>query len=124
MPLIGLVVFTLFPVLASRRFREGGLRALSAALLVAWGLITAVLFVIGEVPRSGSAAAELAAYGVIWTLPLLVACVAILLAARPNVSSLGQMMLAYVAECIAIAPALWLALAACVQIRGSACTAP
>jgi mannitol-specific phosphotransferase system IIBC component len=124
MPFIGLVVFTIFPVLASRRFNEGGLRALGAAAIVAWGVITATLFVMGETPRSGLAAAELVAYGVIWTLPLLVACVAILLAARLKFATLGQMMLAYVTECIAIAPALWLALAACVRIRGSACSAP
>jgi hypothetical protein len=125
MAFIGLVVvLTLYPVLASRRFKERGVRALGAVILVAWAIITAWLFVMGEVPTSGSAAVELVAYGVIWTLPLLIASVAILLAARRHVSSVGQLILAYVAECIAIAPALWLALVACVQIRGSACTAP
>jgi uncharacterized membrane protein len=125
MPFIGLVVaLTLYPVFASRRYKERGLRALGAAILGAWAIITAWVFVMAEVPRSRSAAAELVAYGVVWTLPLLIASVMILLAARRHVSSLGQLILAYVAECIAIVPALWLALVACVQIRGSACTAP
>jgi hypothetical protein len=124
MPFFALVVFTLFPVIAAHRFDEGGLRAISFALLVAWAGITALLFVLGETPRSGSAAVELVAYGVIWTLPLLVASAIIIQAARRKLSSLGQMVMAYIGECIAIAPALWLALVACVQIRGSACTAP
>jgi hypothetical protein len=47
-----------------------------------------------EVPASGSAAVELVAYGAIWTLPLLSASVAILLAARRHVSSVGQLILA------------------------------
>ena len=56
MTFFGLVVFTLFPVIAAHRLHEGGLRALSLCLLGAGGSITALLFVMGEVPRSGSAA--------------------------------------------------------------------
>ena len=124
MPFISLVVFTLFPVLAARRFGEGGVRSLGITLLLAWAVLTGTSVLLWEPATGRSGLIEVVAYGLIWTLPLLVASATILAGARLKASSLAQMALAYVTQSLAIAPILWLALAACVQIRGSACTAP
>jgi mannitol-specific phosphotransferase system IIBC component len=124
MAFVGLILLAVFPVLASRRFEEGGLRSLGSIVLLAWAVITAAFLLLGEVPRGRSALVELVAYGAIWTLPLLVGSTAIVLGVELKISRAAQMALAYVAQCLAIVPALWLALAACVQIRGPACTAP
>jgi hypothetical protein len=124
MPLVSLILVTTFPLLATRRFRDGGIRALALVLLLGWGVIT-VMYLSGWEPAAGkSGFIEVIAYGVVWTVPLLIAALTIILAARFNASSLAQMAVAYVAESLAIAPALWLAVIACMHIRGTACTAP
>ena len=60
----------------------------------------------------GTGVIEVLAYGLIWALPLLIASAAIFVSSRLNVSSITQMGLAYVAECLAIAATLWPALVA------------
>jgi hypothetical protein len=124
MPFISLLLFTMFPVLAVRRLSEGGVRSLGITLLLAGAVLTVTYLLEWELATGRSGLIEVLAYGVIWTLPLLVASATILAGARLKISSLAQMALAYVTQSLAIAPCLWLALAACVQIRGSACTAP
>src|SRR5918992_449896 len=107
MPFAGLALFTIFPVLAARRFRDGGVRSLGTVVLLGWVAVT-VIFLIMEQPAPGtSGVIEVLAYGLIWTLPLLLASAAILVSARFKVSSVTQMALAYVTECLAIAPTLW-----------------
>ena len=124
MPLLGILVFTIFPIFATGRLTANGLPSLLPSLLGAWAILLVMFLLTFEIPSGWPEIAEGLAYSLIYSAPLLFGSAIMTLARRRGVSLVVELVLTYSAQCIAIIPAFWLAVFACLQIRGSFCTMP